>query len=60
MGKSRFGEARIIGILKELKAGKKSATLCREHGISEATLYSWRSKYAGLEVPSVSMMGETR
>jgi putative transposase len=50
MRKSRFSEAQIIGILKELKAGKKAATLCREHGISETTLYNWRSKYAGLEV----------
>jgi putative transposase len=44
MRKSRFSEAQIIGILKELNAGKKAATRCREHGISEATLYSWRSK----------------
>jgi len=50
MRKSRFTEVQIIGILKELKAGKKAASLCREHGLSEATLYSWRSKYAGLEV----------
>ncbi len=48
MRKSRFSEAQIIGILKELKAGKKAATLCREHGLSEATPYNWRSKYAGL------------
>ncbi len=50
MRKSRFTEAQIIGILKELKAGKKAASICRERGISEATLYNWRSKYSGLEV----------
>jgi putative transposase len=49
MRKSRFTEAKIVGILKELKAGKK-ATLCREYGISETTLYNWRAKYGGLEV----------
>lgn len=49
MRKSRFSEAHIVGILKELKAGEKPATLCRKHGISEATLYNWRSKYGGLE-----------
>lgn len=49
MRKSRFTEAQIVGILKELKAGKKAAELCRQHGISEATLYSWRAKYGGLE-----------
>ena len=50
MRKSRFSEAKIVGILKELKAGKKAASLCREHGISETTLYNWRAKYGGLEV----------
>lgn len=49
MRKSRFTEAQIVGILKELKAGKKAADLCRQHGISEATLYNWRAKYGGLE-----------
>jgi putative transposase len=49
MGKSRFTEAQIVGILKELKAGKKATVICRERGISEATLYNWRAKYGGLE-----------
>ena len=49
MRKSRFSEAQIVGSLKELKAGSKAADLCRKHGISEATLYAWRSKYGGLE-----------
>jgi putative transposase len=49
MRKSRFSEAQIVGILKELKAGSKPADLCRKHGISEATFYNWRSKYGGLE-----------
>jgi putative transposase len=50
MRKSRFTEGQIVGILKELRAGAKSATVCRKYGISESTLYNWRSKYAGLEV----------
>jgi putative transposase len=49
MRKLRFSEAQIVGILKELKAGKKAAELCRQHGISEATLYNWRAKFGGLE-----------
>jgi putative transposase len=31
-------------------AGAKPADLCRQHGISEATLYNWRSRYGGLQV----------
>ena len=28
----------------------KTADLCREHGISEATFYNWKSKYGGMDV----------
>jgi putative transposase len=56
MRKSRFTEAQIIGILKELKAGKKAATICRERGISETTLYHWRGKYGGLEVSDLGKL----
>ena len=45
MKKSRFGEAQIIGVLKEHQAGIPTAELCRKHGISEATFYNWRTEY---------------
>jgi putative transposase len=50
MRKSRFREEQIIGILKEHQAGLPVAEICRRHGISDATFYTWRSKYGGLEV----------
>ena len=50
MRKSRFTEERIIAVLKEHQAGRPAAELCRKHGISDATFYTWRSKYGGLEV----------
>jgi len=50
MKKSRYTEEQIIGILKQHEAGVKAADLCREHGISEATFYNWKSKYGGLDV----------
>jgi putative transposase len=50
MRKSRFSEEQIIGIPKEHQAGIGVADLCRKHGISDATFYTWRSKYAGMEV----------
>jgi putative transposase len=49
MKRSRFSEEQIIGILKEHQAGLSAAELCRKHGISDATLYNWRSKYGGME-----------
>ena len=48
MKRSKFSEEQIIGVLKEHEAGAKTADLCRRHGISEATFYNWRKKYAGL------------
>jgi putative transposase len=50
MKQARFSEEQIIGVLKEAEAGAKVSELCRRHGISDATFYTWRSKYGGLEV----------
>ena len=50
MRHSRFSEEQIIGILREQEAGMKVAEVCRKHGISDATFYTWKSKYGGLEV----------
>ena len=50
MKKSRFNEEQIIGILKQQDAGRKVADLAREHGVSEATIYTWKSKYGGMDV----------
>ena len=44
MKRSKFGEEHIIGVLKEHEAGVKTADLCRQHGISEATFSKWKSK----------------
>jgi putative transposase len=50
MKKSRYTEEQIISILKQHEAGVKTADLCREHGISDATFYNWKAKYGGLDV----------
>lgn len=50
MKKARFTRDQIIGILKEHQAGATAADLCRRHRISDASFYTWRSKYGGMEV----------
>ena len=39
--------------LKQHEAGSKTSDLCRELGISEATLYNWKAKYGGMEIKEV-------
>src|SRR5258706_8263056 len=50
MKKGRFTEEQIIGVLKQHEAGRKVPDLAREIGVSDATIYTWKSKYGGMEV----------
>ncbi len=58
MKKSRFTESQIVAILKEGEAGLPVAQLARKHGISAATYYHWKSKYAGAEVAELKRLRE--
>ena len=54
MKKSKYSEAQIMNILKEGQNGGTVSELCRRHGISDATFYSWRSKYGGMDASMIS------
>ena len=58
MKKSRFSDSQILWILKKAEGGVPIADLCREHGISTATFYNWRSKYGGMDASLMARMKE--
>jgi putative transposase len=58
MKKSKFSESQIVAILKEGESGVPVAQLLRQHGISQATYYKWKSKYGGLEASELKRIRE--
>jgi putative transposase len=58
MKRSKFSEHEIVAILKEADAGESVKEVCRQHGISPATYYQWKSKYGGLEASDLKRMKE--
>lgn len=49
MKKKLFTEAQIVAVLKQYEGGREAMDVCREYGISKATLFNWRRKYSGME-----------
>jgi len=47
-----------MAILKQAEAGSPVPELCREHGMSSATFYKWRSKYGGMDASMMSRLKE--
>ena len=54
--KSKHSEEQIIAVLREGEAGARVSDLCRRHGISDATYYNWKAKYAGLTVSELKRL----
>jgi putative transposase len=47
MKTSKYTEARIILILRQVQGGMPVPELCREHGMSNSLYHKWRAKYGG-------------
>lgn len=58
MKAGQFSESQIVAILKQQDTGQTVAQISREHGISEATFYSWKAKYGGMQVSDVKRIKE--
>ena len=58
MRKSSHSESEMVKAVKELESGVSVEVVAREHGISKATLYQWKSKYSGMDVSQVRRLKE--
>jgi putative transposase len=56
MKKSKFNETKILAILKEAEAGMAVSEISRKYGVSSATFYNWKSKYAGMSGSEIRRM----
>lgn len=56
MKKSRFTDSQIVAALKQAESGTPVPQLCREHGISSATFYKWRSRFGGMDASLMSQL----
>ena len=58
MKTSRYTDSQIMAILKQAEGGTPVPQLCREHGMSSATFYKWRSKYGGMDTSMMKRLKE--
>jgi putative transposase len=58
MKTSKFSDSQIMAILKQAEAGTPAPELCREHGISSATFYTWRSRFGGMDASMMAQLKE--
>ncbi len=53
MRQSKITETQIVSIPKEAQADNTVGDVCRQHGISSAAYYKWKSRYGGLDAPEL-------
>jgi putative transposase len=56
MKTSKFSDSQIMAILKQGESGVPVNTLCREHGMSSASYYKWRTKFGGMDASLISRL----
>jgi putative transposase len=50
MKKAKHSEEKIIGAVKQMEAGRSVKEVARGTGVTDQTLYNWKSKYGGMDV----------
>ncbi len=60
MKASIFTDSQIMSLLKQAESGTPASTLCREHGMSNATFSKWRAKYGGMDTSLMAQLKELK
>ena len=60
MKRSKFTEAQIAFVLKQVEDGTSIAEVCRKAGIAETTFYNWRKTYVRYGYRRIGATGRTR
>jgi len=60
MKKSRFTEEQIMYALRQAEGGTPVADVCRQLGVSEASFYIWKKKYAKLDLTALRELRQLR
>jgi putative transposase len=60
MPKKGHSEEQILRALRQAESGTTVREICREHGISDATFYIWKKKYAGLGLSELRELRQLR
>ena len=58
MRKSKYSDSQIMAILKQSETGVSVQDLCREHEMSTAMFYQWRSKFGGMDTSMIKRLKE--
>ena len=57
MQRKTFTEEQIVAILQQAELGTTPILdLCRTHGISETTFYTWRKTYGGADTTAIKRL----
>lgn len=58
MKKSKHTESAMVKAVGQVESGISAEIICRDLGISRATLYNWKSKYSGMDTNQVRRLKE--
>jgi putative transposase len=56
MKRKRYTGEQIVTVVKRVDTGTAIAEICREYGVSEATVHRWKKRYGGMDISEVRQM----